>query len=265
MSAFWASVTATVLISLISLTGAAILRGRLWNPRNELRVISFAAGVLLATVFLDLLPQAVHEAKGSTTIFTGALFAMAAFFFIERFAHGRHAHQGDESHIHHHTTSSYFILMGDGVHNFVDGVAIGVSFLIEPGLGIATTLAVAAHELPHEIADYGILRRTYSAGRALLYNLLSGLTAVLGAVSVFLFGEFVENHLAIFISATAGMFIYIAAVNLMPELHHQRVKGRLLYGAPFLIGIALIALVLTVIPHEHHDEPAGGQAPSSAE
>lgn len=253
MSPLANALLATVAISLISLVGAAVFRGKWWNERHELRVVSFAAGVLLAAVFLDLLPEAVEAWDGNSNIFIASLVAMAALFFVERYIHGTHQHHGHESHVHHHTSSGYFILLGDGVHNFIDGVAIATGFIISPELGIATTLAVAAHELPHEIADYGILLKSgYSRTRALVYNLISGLTAVMGAGAVFMAGDFVADNLSFFLTATAGLFLYIACVNLIPELHHQRVKGRFVYGAPFLAGIMIIAGLLYAIPHEGH-------------
>lgn len=264
MSDLASALVATTVISLISLVGAAVFRGKWWNERNEMRAVSFAAGVLLAAVFLDLLPEAVELWDGTTNVFIGALATMAILFFVERLIHGTHKHHGHESHVHHHSASGYFILLGDGVHNFIDGVAIATAFIISPELGIATTLAVAAHELPHEIADYGILLKSgYSRGRALAYNLISGLTAVLGAGAVFIAGDLVTDNLSFFLTATAGLFLYIACVNLMPELHHQRVKGRLVYGAPFLVGIFTIAALLLLIPHEGHAD--GKHAPDLIE
>lgn len=230
---------------------------RNWKERAELRAIAFAAGVLLATTFLDLLPEALEHSDPG--VLTATLLAMVAFYYLERLVHGSHKHHGEESHTGHHAASRYFILVGDGIHNFVDGVAIAAAFLISPDLGILTTLAVAAHELPHEVGDYAILVRSgYSRARALMYNFLSGLTAVLGAVAVFAAGDFVEANLAWFIAAVAGMFIYIAAANLIPELHHQRVKGRFIYGLPFLAGVVVIALLTTYLPHGHAEEAEHG-------
>lgn len=249
---FWYTLGATFFVSLLSLTGIFFIFGKWWNERIELRLVSFAAGVLLATVFLDLLPEALESADGNTHILIGALIAMAAFYFTERFLHGMHEHGHDktsESHVRHHSNSRYFILIGDGAHNFVDGVAIGSAFLLDTGLGIVTTLAVIAHEIPHEVADYSVLvHGGYSRGKALWYNFLSGLTAVAGGAAVFVFGSAVEDHLAILLSASAGMFLYIASANLIPELHHQRVTGRLIYGTPFLVGIVLM-IALTSLLH----------------
>lgn len=242
---------ATFGVSLVSLVGITLAATTL-REHLELRLVSFAAGVLLATTFLELLPEAIHESDGNTDIFIASLAAMVTFFFIERLLHGFHRHQGHESHVRHHSSSGQLILIGDGVHNFVDGVAIGAAFLVDSTLGVATTVAVLAHEIPHEFADYGILVQSgFSRGRALFYNFLSGLTSVLGAASVFLLGDFAEDNIAVLLAASAGMFIYIAAANLIPELHHQRVKARFVYGTPFVAGIALIAVLTQLLFGDH--------------
>lgn len=252
MSSFASAVVATLGVSLVSLVGIVFLIRNFWNERLETRLVSFAAGVLLGTTFLELIPEAIHENQSEANVFIAALAAMVVFFFLERVLHAMHHHEGGESHVHHHTSSRYFILAGDGVHNFVDGVAIGAAFLVGPEVGLATTAAVVAHELPHEFGDYAILvRGGYSKRKALLLNLASGLTAVVGAMAVFAFGDFVEAHLAWFLAATAGMFIYIAAANLIPELHHQRVRGPLLYGTPFIVGVLVIALLTAVLLPGH--------------
>lgn len=248
MSAQVSALVATFGVSLLALVGLA-LTGRFWNQRIELRSISFAAGVLLATTFLDLLPEALELSDGNTKVLVATLAAIVAFYYLERLVHGTHRHTGEESHVGHHTASRYFILIGDGIHNFIDGVAIAAGFLVSPELGIATTAAVAAHELPHEVGDYAILiRGGYSRKQALLYNFLSGLTAVAGAGAVFLFEGALTQHLDVLMAAVAGMFIYIAAVNLLPELHHQRLKARFVYGLPFLLGVLLIPVLMALAP-----------------
>ena len=258
MSAFLNSILATFGVSLLSFVGIVFVV-RNWKEQAELRAVAFAAGVLLATTYLDLLPEALEHAAGDASVLAAALAAMVAFYYLERLIHGSHQHHGEESHTGHHTASRYFILVGDGIHNFIDGVAIAASFIVSPELGILTTLAVAAHELPHEVGDYAILVRSgYTRLRALFYNFLSGLTAVVGAAAVFAAGDLVEANLAWFIAAVAGMFLYIAAANLIPELHHQRVKGRFIYGLPFFAGVIVIVLLTTYLPHaEAEHEEAG--------
>jgi len=234
------SLMATVLVSTISLVGVFFVR---WSSRVEEIMLGFAAGVLLATAFLDLLPEAVTTNPTDPHLFTAALAAMVLFFVLERLVHAFHLHE--ESHA---SASSYLILIGDGLHNMIDGIVIAASFLVSPELGLTTTIAVAAHEIPQEIADYAILVRRFSRPRALLLNLVSGLTAVVGAVMCWGFRELIEPHLGWALTATAGMFIYIAASDLIPELHHVRRRGSWTYVPPFLAGIGLIAIMVAAIP-----------------
>ncbi len=247
MSPLIQSLIATVLVSTISLVGIVFIF-REWSDRLSVISLSFAAGVLLATAFLELLPEAVELAKHGD-VFPAALGAMIGFFVLERVIRGFHVHEDGQSHA---VTSRYLILVGDGLHNFIDGVAIAASFLANPTLGVVTTLAITAHEVPQEIADYGILVSGAFAPRtALLLNFLSGLTAVVGAVLCFVLEGFVERHLAWFMAATAGMFIYIAASDLIPELHHSRHRNTWMATVPFFFGIILMVVVGLVIPESH--------------
>jgi zinc and cadmium transporter len=265
MDPFISAILATTIVSLFSFVGIILLAGKFWNRRNEVRVVSFAAGVILAAAFLDLLPEAFIGDLPESWLFAAALGGMVLFFFLEQFIHRYHSHDDASGHHHHAEDLSasrlratrVFVLFGDGLHNAIDGVAIAASFLVSTELGIVTTLAVIAHEIPHEVADYGILiRGGYSKRKALVYNFLSGLTAVAGALVTLVFQDFVEANLGYFIAGTAGMFLYIASANLIPELAHQKVKGRFLYTVPFLIGIATIALLLAAVPHGHDEEGA---------
>lgn len=251
MSALVSSLLANLLVSLISLVGILFLFARRWSARRELALVSFAAGVLLSAALLELLPEAIEEAPREPNVLWATLLAMVVFFFLERFIHGFHTHEEDRP----TAAPRVLVLVGDGLHNFIDGVVIAASFIANPALGIATTTAVAAHEVPQEIADFAILTRGgYSRHRALVLNFLSGLTAILGAVVLFAFGDAVEKHIAWFVAAAAGMFIYIAAADLLPELHRHRagdgeraLPG--LVGAMFVAGIAVIVLLAQLV-HE---------------
>jgi zinc and cadmium transporter len=234
------SLIATFLVSAISLIGVFFVR---WSERVEEVLLGFAAGVLLATAFLDLFPEAVAHGAADRNIFTAALAAMVLFFVLERLIHSFHLHE--ESHA---SASGYLILIGDGLHNMIDGIVIAASFLVSPELGITTTVAVSAHEIPQEIADYGILVRRFSRARALLLNFVSGLTALAGAVLCWGFREVIEPHLGWALTGTAGMFIYIAASDLIPELHHVRRRGSWAHTLPLLAGIAVIALLVATLP-----------------
>ena len=212
------------------------------GPRGEAFLLSFAAGVLLATTFLELVPEAVERSHDDGNIFIATLAAMIGFFFLERVLHGFHVHEDSEdSHV---GPSGYLILVGDGVHNFIDGVAIAASFAASPALGLATTLAVTVHEVPQELADFSILiSGGFSVRTALVLNFVSGLTALLGPLFFFAVEGLAEKHLAWFMTTTAGMFIYIAGSDLIPQVHHHRAAPGGLVYVPFLGGIALIAIL----------------------
>jgi zinc and cadmium transporter len=208
--------------------------------------LSFAAGVLLATTFLELLPEAITLERAEGNIFLATLGAMIGFFLLERLLHGFHVHD-DERHDQHRGVPPHLILVGDGLHNFIDGVAIAASFAASPALGVITTLAVAVHEVPQELADFGILvAGGMSPKRALVLNFVSGLAAVLGAVVFFAAGGVVEPYLAWFMAATAGMFIYVASSDLIPQLHEHPALHPWTQ-VPFLGGVLLIALLRTLV------------------
>jgi len=237
---------ATLVVSAVALVGIVFVFTRSLSQRGELVLLSFAAGVLLATTFLELLPEATTLARAPGNIFVATLGAMIGFFLLERLLHGFHIHE-DEVREQHVSASPYLILIGDGLHNFIDGLVIAASFAVSPELGVVTTLAVTVHEVPQELADFGILVSGGMTARdALLLNFLSGLTAVLGALAFFAVGAGMQPYLAWFMAATAGMFIYIASSDLIPQLHHHRAlhPGTQL---PFLGGIVLIALLIALV------------------
>jgi len=239
------SLLATFWVSTIALVGIVFLFRRQPGPRGEALLLSFAAGVLLATTFLELMPEAVERGDRNGNVFIATLLAMIGFFFLERVLHGFHVH--DDSHA---LPSRYLILVGDGVHNLIDGIAIAAAFAISPELGLATTFAVTVHEVPQEMADFSILiGGGFQFRTALLLNFLSGLTAILGAILFWTFAGSLEQYLAWFMTATAGMFIYIAGSDLIPQLHHHRTAPGSMIYVPFLGGIALIAMLRALTGH----------------
>jgi zinc and cadmium transporter len=241
---FLQSLVATFLVGAIALVGIVFVVTKVWSERLEIILVSLAAGVLLATAFLDLLPEAAAQAHPGKITFSAALIAMIGFFFLERFLHGFHEHE--EGRV---VASRYLILIGGAVHNFIDGIAIATSFLAGFDVGLITTLAVAAHEIPHELADYGILiSGKFTPRQAVTLNFATGLTAMLGPVVVFSFAGFFEQHVAWFTTATAGMFIYIAASDLIPELHQAQRNVWWTSGVSFLGGVVLTALLTTLVP-----------------
>ena len=229
-------IIASIFVSAIAASGTLLLlKNRLLDEKITY-FVSFAAGILLAISFFDLLP---HAAEGGATqgIFMAAFFGIITFFFLERFVLWFHHHDD----LHGAKPSSLLIFLGDGLHNFIDGVAIAAAYLTNPALGFTTTLAIAAHEVPQEIADFSILiAGGMKKVKALLFNLLSGVFALAGAVSGFFFLENLRGILPMSLAFTAGMFIYIACSDLIPDLHHDfRKRKSWMQTAPFLAGIIL--------------------------
>jgi len=249
MTPYAASLVATFAVSLIALVGIVVLFQRTPTERQQALLLSFAAGVLLATTFLEVLPEAIEHADGEGHVLAGALVAMIAFFFLERLLHGFHAHEHGHLEDIHVETAPYFVLLGDSLHNFIDGIVIAASFSASTELGIATTLAVAVHEVPAEIADFGVLvAGGFSRAVALTLNVISGLTAVVGAIVFFQVSAGSEAAIPWLMAAAGGMFIYIAASDLIPQLHHQRSELNGWVYVPFVGGVALIA-ALGLAPH----------------
>ncbi|MGZ8955579.1 MAG: ZIP family metal transporter [Methylovulum sp.] len=218
--------------------------------------ISFAIGALLAVAFWGLIPEAFAAVKPeqfqalSGTILAGVLF----FFVLEKLLIWRHCHYGecevhsDESeHVHNHShgiakSAGLLIILGDSIHNFVDGVLIAAAFLTDVKLGIATSLAVAAHEIPQEVGDFAILLHSgYSKKKALFYNVLASLTTVLGGVLAYSGLEDLHGRLPYFLVLAASSFIYIAVADLIPSLHKKTdMKASLEQIALIALGVLLI-------------------------
>jgi len=209
---------------------------------------SFAAGSLLGATFFDLLPEAAHGSQDSNTdIFLWTLVGFLFFFLLERFLHWFHHHDGHHGHMAEDAKPIIpLIVVGDSIHNFIDGVAIATTFLISVPLGIVTTLAVAAHEIPQEIGDFALLlHKGVKKWNVLLINLFSAATSILGVLIVFTVGEKAEGILPILLSLTAGFFLYIAASDLIPEIHHENRKGFALFESLLLI-LGVLVIWLTV-------------------
>jgi zinc and cadmium transporter len=209
-----------------------------------LYMVSFSAGALFGDAFIHLLPEIVGEVGFNSSISIYILFGIGFSFIIEKFIHWRHCHiHESEEHVHPFAMMNLF---GDGVHNFIDGVIIAASYLVSVPVGIATTLAVILHEIPSEIGDFGVLLHGgFSKGKALFYNFITALTAVLGAIVSLLISSFVENITLFLIPFAAGSFIYIAGSDLIPELHKEvEVKKSLMQFVAIALGVLVMMLLL---------------------
>src|SRR3990167_8000978 len=234
-------IIASLAVSLISLIGAVLL---IWNKsvdKFSSRLVGFAAGVMLTTAFIDLLPEALENNK-TANIYLYGLLGIVVFFLIETLVVWLHHH--DEIYP---KPSSYLILFGDGLHNFFDGLTIAAAFLTNPGLGFVTTLAISAHEIPHEIADFSILLHAgMKKNKALFYNFLSALTALIGAIIGFYFLIKFEKMLPALLMFSAGVFIYIACTDLIPDLHQDFKKQKKWATTfTFIAGVVLTYFLIT--------------------
>lgn len=245
----------TFLGSIASLIGGLVLLSKkeLMGKISHY-LYSFAAGVLLGTAFFDLLPEAFEElehlleagAVVDINIFFWTFLGIIIFFLLVRFLHWFHHHDAHFKDEHSQTVS--LIIVGDTIHNFIDGVIIAAAFFVSIPLGVITAIAVAIHEIPQEIGDFAILvKKGLSKSKIININLLSAAAAIVGAVLMFSLGEFVERLLPAFLALTAGFFIYIATADLIPEIHkedNQKVAFTeavlLLIGAFTVYGLALI-------------------------
>lgn len=258
--------TAGSLVSLIG--GLYLLYGKRGVGFLTFAAVPFAAGALLAAAFLDLLPEAFHFGASAETILTAALIGLVGFFLLERGIGWFHHHHEHEGKIGLTRRNSELIVIGDTLHNFLDGLAIGAAFLVSPATGIVTTIAVAAHEIPQEIGDFGLLlSKGMKRRKVLLVNLASAVATVIGAVLVYGFGESLPLNEGILLAAVAGFLIYIAASDIIPTIHAETSKTRAnIQSAILVAGIVIVGVAANVAhsfaPHDadHGQESADEHA-----
>jgi len=236
-----------LIVSLISFVGVFTLAVNAERLRRILiYLISFSAGALLGDVFIHLLPELVKSGTFTLTTSLVILGGILLFFVLEKVIHWQHCHMPlTKHHVH---SFAYMNVIGDALHNFIDGMIIAGSYLVSVPAGIATTIAVVLHEIPQEIGDFGVLLHGgLSKRKALLYNFLSALAAVIGAgVALWLGGRF-EQIESVLIPLAIGGFIYIAGSDLIPELHKETGAGKsLLQTLVFLLGILVMIGLLLV-------------------
>ena len=248
MSPLIASLLATFIISLISFLGVLFIFVK--TPilsKITLFLVSFAIGGLLGDAFIHLLPQSFEQFNFQLVPSLLILAGILLFFILEKFLRWQHCHQPEIhpiSHNHHIITLN---LIGDSVHNFIDGALIAASFSVSNFVGITTTIAVILHEIPQEIGEFGILiHYGFSRFKAIFYNFLSGLVSLLGVLFVFIIGSSFSNFSNFLIPITAGSFIYLAATDLIPELHRHdsKISHSFIQLIFILLGILLMSLLV---------------------
>jgi zinc and cadmium transporter len=224
-------------------------------------LVSLSAGVLLGTALLHVLPEAFDAAAADAhALFLTLLGGLLFFFLLEKAELYRHTHhhEGDGHSHHHHFDAEqagrggYAVLVGDSIHNFCDGVIIAAAFLTDPALGLVTSLAIVAHEIPQEVGDYIVLLNAgFSRGRALAYNALSGLAAVAGGlIGYFVVGPF-EALFPYLLVVAASSFVYVAVADLLPQLQRRLPWRETVQQLAWLAGGLGVVLVVLRAVHGH--------------
>lgn len=244
MSFLYAFVS-VLIVSAISLIGVvALWLNTAFLKKILLFLVSFSAGALFGDAFLHLLPEAIAEHWFTLVVSLSLLWGIVFWLVTEKVIRRNHCHMPiTKTHVHPVATMN---LVWDMVHNFIDGLIIGASYLVSIPLGIATTLAVVLHEIPQEIWDFGVLvHGWYSKKKALLMNFLTALTAIVGLIVAFVLYTHIQNIVVFLIPFAAGTFIYIAGSDLIPELHKEnKISQSLPQIFFFLLGIGLMATLL---------------------
>ncbi|MFX1258717.1 MAG: ZIP family metal transporter [Promethearchaeota archaeon] len=269
-----------VLIGALSLIGVFMISIKEKILDNILFVlVAFATGTILATALFDLIPEALHhleelnengEKFSEGLLFIVIIVGFVIFFIIERFIYWFHGHaheQRDQFVCYSNKTTeidesiektgniknfALLNLLGDGLHNFLDGVVIMVGFLSGITTGIIITLAVLFHELPQEIGDFGILLYGgFTKKKALIYNFMSGMVAIFGGLLAYILSNTIEAFNLFFLAFAGGGFLYIASTELMPELIKEKnLKKSIIQTIIFLCGVLLIIILILILPHE---------------
>lgn len=230
--------------SLISLSGGLYM---LYGGRGAYLVrrlaVPFAAGALLAAAFLELLPEAI-DSGNANSVMMATLFGILFFFLLERGIGWFHHHEKYKKKAQ-KRDNVWLIVIGDTLHNFIDGLTIGAAFLISPATGVVAAIATAAHEIPQEVGDFGLmLDKGMSDKKVILVNIISGLVTVVGAALVYGLGDYLPVSNSVLLAVAAGFFIYIAVSDIMPTIHSQAVRRVAdIQTATLLLALVLVASV----------------------
>jgi len=246
MTTFLWILSSGILMSAIALVGSLTLfLSEATLKKILLPLVALAAGTLLGGALLHMLPAAIEESSNQLSPYLWALLGFTLFLALEQFLHWHHCHRAPSE----HRPLTYLILIADGVHNFIGGLAVAGAFLIDVRVGVSTWIAAAAHEVPQELGDFGILiHGGWKKGRALLYNFLSALTFLAGGLVAY--GASRAIDVTFLLPFAAGNFIYIAAADLIPEIKHEdNPTLNVIHFCSFLIGIALLLIVRLVFEH----------------
>lgn len=247
----YSALMASVFVASLSLLGAFLFRKHSHITGTHRFIIPVALGMFLGIVFFELIPEtlAANEMNGSFAIVVGFL----SFYLLSHLLKTYHHHHHDNCHDCSPKGTASLLLVGDAIHNISDGVIIATAFIINPTVGIITTIGIALHEIPQEIAEFGILLQSgYSRTRAAFYNLLSASSIIVGVLLSYLFLSF-GDYLWILTGLAAGNLLYIAAADMIPELHGHAHRDH--FASTFMSTIAGLALIIFLLNITHSEEP----------
>lgn len=238
---------ASLIGSIFALIGGIILLTKEKLARKiSLLLVSFAVGSLMGATFFDLIPEALEKSGGDANIFIFVILGILTLFVFEKFLRWYHCHDTETCDIH---SFSSTVLLGDAIHNFIDGIIIALSFSLGVPVGIATTIAVFFHEIPQEIGDFGVLLHAgYSKSKVFLYNILTALTTPVGAIVGFFALPFISNIIPSLTAFAGGVFIYIAMSDLVPELHHKSKPNEFTHLFFIILGLVLLWTIGIAVP-----------------
>lgn len=247
---FWALIG-----SVFSLIGGLLLiSNRKFRDAAARFGLPFGAGALLAAAFFGVLPEAI-EGAGIDTAMKYALGGFLSFFLLERFLNWFHHHEEHHHEVAHgpkNKSHQWLVIIGDTLHNAIDGVALGAAFLVSPAAGIGAALAVAAHEIPQEIGDFSILLgKGMKPRRVVVFNIVSALATVVAALGVYAAGDMAGIDPAPLLAVAAGFFIYIAASDIIPDIHEKPRREGNLQAIMLLVGVVMIGYIVSQTPHSH--------------
>lgn len=240
-------VSSSLLMSAIALVGSVTLILKEQTLQKILLpLVAFAAGSLIGGAFLHMMPAGLLKYEGDDAFYLWILLGFSVFFALEQLLHWHHCHRAETSC---KQPLTYLILIGDGLHNFIGGLAIAGTFLIDIQLGIMAWLAAAAHEIPQELGDFAVLvHGGWGKRKALLFNVLSALTFLVGGLTAYMVSF--KINIDFLVPFAAGNFLYIGASDLVPEVNkHGNIKANLIHFASFSAGIALMWIIKVGLGH----------------
>ena len=241
-------ILAILIGSSISLAGGALIfTTKKRRDQAILLAMPFGAGALLSAAFFDLLPEA-FELGDARTLLLWTLVGFLAFFLLERSASWFHHHHDHADMSQKNASQRGLIVFGDLMHNAIDGVAIGAAFLVNPALGFITTIAVSAHEIPKELGTFALLlSRGWRDKTVLLANVATAVATIVAAALVYILGS--DKHLPVdvLLALTAGFFLYVAASDIIPDIHEQPHRTGLIQAAALIVGVVFVGVVVTAL------------------